>query len=626
MYKIDTSSLFPGDHMPPTAPMRTASMRIKGEGLGQVMTPGPVARLMISLVEADRAAPALEPGCGQGAFLQALKEAGFSNVNALDLDPVMVKTCTAQGYHVEHCNFLTWKVPEGGYQLIVGNPPYVRRKDMRPETRAELQQVGGDLLNGLADLLYAFIFRSVEMLRPGGELIFITPFYWLQSKHAGALRRWMLEQGHFSHILDLGENGVFPDANVHTAIWRYVKSGRGSFTRVIRVPSQRLPMTSVLDILRRQLDAPLSVSGPVLDFETRLPLGKDEIRLEPSPIAAILDSIPKSCQSSFAVEIREKSGKTRRVSIQEIQPANGDERAATKPLRLDDRPYEWRNRKLDEGNSGPRTVVLQDLFDNGPGMVSGLDAAFKVNAAEVDAFTALERQLIIQVVKGPDIAPGQITTSTPYLRADHLSESELLANYPGVAAHFERFRSQLEKRFDYGVGWFHWSFLRNERLFLENPGFKVFVPSKDRTARPRFGYTEAPLFGTQDTTVLIPRRHTLQMREDPRFFVAYLNSFVVDLWTQWRGIHRGAVRQYSHESLAWIPMPTIDWESIRQVKLYEELLAGLPLAGPWAQPVLDHIDSIFGRLLGVDPARLTPQDFPLTYEVGEEEPELAASR
>lgn len=599
-------------------------MRIKGEGLGQVMTPGPVAQLMVSLVKADRAAPTLEPGCGQGAFLQALREARFSKVDALDLDPGMVEICQAEGHHVQLSNFLTWKAPTGGYQLIVGNPPYVRRKDMRPETRAELQQVGGDLLNGLADLLYAFIFRSVEMLRPGGELVFITPFYWLQSKHAGALRKWMLEQGHFSHILDLGENGVFPDANVHTAIWRYVKGVRGSLTRIIRVPSQRLPMAAVLDILRRQLNAPASRSDAVLDFEARLPLAKDEIRLEPSSIAGLLDSIPLACRSSFPVEVREKSGKMRQVSIQEIQPANGDERAAAKPLRLDDRPYDWRNRTLDDGSSGPRTVVLQDLFDDGPGMVSGLDAAFKVTSAELAAFSVLERQLVIQVVKGPDIAPGQITTSTPYLRADHLSESELLANYSGVAAHFERFRSQLEKRFDYGVGWFHWSFLRNERLFLENPGFKVFVPSKDRTARPRFGYTEAPLFGTQDTTVLIPRRHTLQMREDPRFFVAYLNSFVVDLWTQWRGIHRGAVRQYSHESLAWIPMPTIDWASARQVKLYDELLAGLPKAGVWGPPVLQHIDAIFGRLLGMDPSRLTPQDFPLTYEVAEEEEESLA--
>ncbi len=596
--------------------MRTASMRIKGEGLGQVMTPGPVAHLMVSLVHADCAAPVLEPGCGQGVFLQALKTARFSNVDALDVDPRMVEICKGQRHQVRLSNFLTWKAPADGYQAVIGNPPYVRRKDMRPETRAELRLVGGELLNGLADLLYAFIFRSVEMLRPGGELVFITPFYWLQSKHAGPLRRWMLDQGHFSHILDLGENGVFPDANVHTAIWRYIKGGRGSVTRIVRVPSQRLPMASVLEILRRQLRAPVRTPGGVLDFEVRLPLSKEEIRLEPPAIAALLDSIPRACRSSFQVEVQEKTGKTRRVPIQEIQPARGEERAVSRPLRLDDSPYDWRNRTLDQGTSGPRTVVLQDLFDNGPGMVSGLDAAFRVTRAEVEGFSILERQLVIEVVKGPDIQPGQITTSTPYLRADHLSEEELIANFPRVAAHFEQFRSLLEKRFDYGVGWFHWSFPRNERLFLENPGFKIFVPSKDRAARPRFGYTEAPLFGTQDTTALIPRRHTLQMREDPRFFVAYLNSFVVDLWTQWRGIHRGAVRQYSHESLAWIPMPTIDWESARQVKLYDELLACLPKAGRWGQPVLQRIDAIFGRLLGVDPSSLTPHDFPLTYELG----------
>ncbi|NLF54194.1 MAG: class I SAM-dependent methyltransferase, partial [Thauera phenolivorans] len=160
--------------------------------LGQIFTPEPVVRAMLAL----RRNPGrvLEPSCGDGAFLRQLPGAV-----GLELDP-------------DHCppgarvmDFFAYPEREV-FDTIIGNPPYVRFQDIPAATR-RLIDAGpyAAWADGRANLYLFFIAKCVRHLRPGGELIFITPRDFLKATSAVKLNRLLYEAGSITDAIELGD-------------------------------------------------------------------------------------------------------------------------------------------------------------------------------------------------------------------------------------------------------------------------------------------------------------------------------------------------------------------------------------------------------------------------------------
>lgn len=172
--------------------------------LGQVFTPEPVVRTMLTL--RHHAGRALEPACGDGAFLRHLPGAV-----GIELDPA-------------HCppgalamDFFAYPEKEK-FATVIGNPPYVRIQDIPARRRRLLTST---LLDGRANLYLHFIEKAVRHLEPGGELIFITPRDFLKATSAVRLNRWLFDQGTITHALELGDARVFDEALPNCLIWRF---------------------------------------------------------------------------------------------------------------------------------------------------------------------------------------------------------------------------------------------------------------------------------------------------------------------------------------------------------------------------------------------------------------------
>lgn len=172
--------------------------------LGQIFTPPAVVRAMLAL--RHNAGRALEPACGDGAFLAHLRSAV-----GLEIDPA-------------HCpegalneDFFAYPEHEK-FATVIGNPPYVRFQDIPKATSRLLHS---DLLDARANLYLFFIEKAVRQLQPGGELIFITPRDFLKATGAVRLNRWLFERGTITHALELGDAKVFAGALPNCMIWRY---------------------------------------------------------------------------------------------------------------------------------------------------------------------------------------------------------------------------------------------------------------------------------------------------------------------------------------------------------------------------------------------------------------------
>jgi len=182
---------------------------------GQVFTPAEIVDRMVGLMR--RRGRTLEPACGDGAFLGRLQES-LEHVVGIEFDPRLAPT----GTHI--LDFFAYPESER-FDTIIGNPPYVKARDILPETSRHL---GSQLLNGHANLYLHFIEKCVRHLKPGGELIFITPRDFLKATGAARLNTWLFDHGTITDFIDLGDARIFRDAVPNCAIWRFEK---GNMTR-----------------------------------------------------------------------------------------------------------------------------------------------------------------------------------------------------------------------------------------------------------------------------------------------------------------------------------------------------------------------------------------------------------
>ncbi|MDO9450473.1 MAG: class I SAM-dependent methyltransferase [Rugosibacter sp.] len=174
--------------------------------LGQVFTPQQVVERMLALRK--NAGRVLEPSCGDGAF-----SARLPGCVAIELDAAHCPSGALNG------DFFAYPQHEQ-FATIIGNPPYVKARDIAPSTRRYLHS---RLLDGHANLYLHFIEKSVRHLATGGEIIFITPRDFLKATGAARLNTWLFEQGTITDFEDLGDARIFAGATPNCAIWRFEK-------------------------------------------------------------------------------------------------------------------------------------------------------------------------------------------------------------------------------------------------------------------------------------------------------------------------------------------------------------------------------------------------------------------
>lgn len=180
--------------------------------LGQVFTPPGIVRRMVALRR--NFGRALEPSAGTGAFLRELPGA-----TAIEKDPALAAACGAAPG-----DFFDYPVAEQ-FATVIGNPPYVRHRDIAADTRAKLDF---SLFDRRANLFLFFIAKALRHLPPGGELIFITPRDFCKLTAARRLNEELFRLGTITHYEELGDAQVFDEAKPNCAIWRFEK---GDMTR-----------------------------------------------------------------------------------------------------------------------------------------------------------------------------------------------------------------------------------------------------------------------------------------------------------------------------------------------------------------------------------------------------------
>ena len=94
-----------------------------------------------------------------------------------------------------------------GFDVVIGNPPYVRQEKIRHLKPALKNQYG--CYTGTADLYVYFYERGFQMLRNNGVLTYISSNKYFRSAYGKKLRDFLARQSTLSQLIDFGDAPVF---------------------------------------------------------------------------------------------------------------------------------------------------------------------------------------------------------------------------------------------------------------------------------------------------------------------------------------------------------------------------------------------------------------------------------
>ena len=205
--------------------------------LGQFFTPSRAAVLIASMprLPSSGTIRVLDPGAGSGALSAALvarvlaEQVDLSvHVVAAEFDTAVIGhlTATLDACVVAGRGKVTYEVVEGDFiaastgltpdprladfDIVIQNPPYAKVA-ANSSVRKAVQEVGADAPN----LYAAFLALGAAALKPGGQLVAITPRSFCNGPYFGAFRSYLLDRLALDriHVFE-SRNTVFADTGV----------------------------------------------------------------------------------------------------------------------------------------------------------------------------------------------------------------------------------------------------------------------------------------------------------------------------------------------------------------------------------------------------------------------------
>lgn len=221
-----------------------------------------------------------DPSCGCGAFLiasiETLRKKFFkkvidaieSNIFGVDILDYSVRRCKIiltllallNNEDKENINFDVYQedslnidwfklfpsiMKNGGFDIVIGNPPYVKYQDLPDKLRKDLFKNWKTLKTGTYNLYFAFFELGISLIKNNGKLGYITPNNYFTSLAGIHLREFLQLNRHIDKIIDFNHIKIF-DAQTYTCVTFLSKMAKDYFLFERINDRKRLP--SLTDI------------------------------------------------------------------------------------------------------------------------------------------------------------------------------------------------------------------------------------------------------------------------------------------------------------------------------------------------------------------------------------------
>lgn len=212
--------------------------------LGKVFTPPWLVDKMVEKLFAGkpptRDSKVLDAGCGMGAFIDGIlrwcrgRGVPIPQITGVEVDYVFVEACREKykalpSVRIVRRDFLL-EFEEGGFDYIISNPPYISIEYLDVEKR-EAYKRRFKTAYGRFDTYMLFFERALELLAPGGRLVFVTPEKYMYTLSARPLRK--LLSNYYVREVELVDERAFGEIIAYPAVTVVDKVEATGPTRII---------------------------------------------------------------------------------------------------------------------------------------------------------------------------------------------------------------------------------------------------------------------------------------------------------------------------------------------------------------------------------------------------------
>lgn len=184
----------------------------------------------------------LDPACGDGRFLipiaryviehspkENLKQ-NLENINGWDIDPDAISLCKRNleelissldikvDWQLKNLDALQQIDGNQKFDLIVGNPPYIRIQNLSTQQRQFIQKSYSFCRSGSTDAYVAFFQLASTLLKENGICGFITPNSFLSSETGKPLRAYFAIEQNLIQITNYRSVRIFGNTGTYAAI------------------------------------------------------------------------------------------------------------------------------------------------------------------------------------------------------------------------------------------------------------------------------------------------------------------------------------------------------------------------------------------------------------------------
>jgi adenine-specific DNA-methyltransferase len=245
---------------------------------GAFFTPPAMAQFIADWAVRTAEDVTMEPSCGEASFVLACAE----RLRLLGAEGTLEDKLHGVELHAASAAYANQLLAEAGvaarvhvgdffdvpldesYDVVVGNPPYVRYQEFTGASRLKARQAAlevGVSLSGLASSWAAFTVQAARLVRSDGRLGLVLPAELLSVNYAGPVRRFLMER--FACVrLFMFDERVFPGATEEVVL--LLAEGEGPTDHIAVSQARNLEDLNHLSDLRWQPADPSRKWTPAL--------------------------------------------------------------------------------------------------------------------------------------------------------------------------------------------------------------------------------------------------------------------------------------------------------------------------------------------------------------------------
>ncbi|EHD0113842.1 class I SAM-dependent DNA methyltransferase [Campylobacter coli] len=402
-----------------------------------------------------------------------------------------------------------------GFDLIIGNPPYIKEndnKDLFTNTK-KLRTYQGKM-----DIWYHFVGRGFDILKNNGYLAFIATNNWVTNSGAKKLRNIVLEESQILSLVDFSSFMVFDSASIQTMIMQFqkIKPPKNYEFHFAKITTQTPIYEDVINLLKNEK----TQNNEILS-----------INLTPKKF---IDKTLNFTKSDYE-ELFNKIQKYGKFYLEEREVAQGIVY-----------PQENINKKSLE--------ILGNNFYLGQGIQ-------KLTNEEVENLNLLKNEkILLKPIFESDNIQKYFVKRYNYFWVIYTNSSfknpNSMDDYPNLKKHLDKFQNVITSdNKPYGL---HRA--RDEKFFTGSPRI---VALRKCVGEPKFSYVDFDCYVSATFYVIKTQRINV------KYLTAILNSKLIAFWLKHKGKMQGNNYQIDKEPLLNIPI--VDTNS-KNKKLADELI------------------------------------------------------